>query len=80
MAKLNLYSVRDLKNNFAPPYVDTSDESAKRTFALAVEDAPVVKRFPADYELYRVGTFDPENGHVEPVELPVFLIRGDEVD
>lgn len=79
MAKLNLYSVRDLKNNFAPPYVDSGDESAKRTFILSVEQAPVVSRFPQDFELYKVGTFDPASGHVEPLELPVFLIRGDEV-
>ena len=62
--KMNLYSVRDIKAGYGNPYCMQNDEMAIRDIKLAVNsDKPnIIKQFPEDFELTRLGTFDTETG------------------
>lgn len=68
-----IYSVRDVKTGFASPFVDQSDESAKRGFYFAFsQQSNIINFSPADFSLYKIGTFDSEKGAVASV-LPEYI-------
>ena len=57
-----------------------NDDAAKRDFAYAVNNNPGVMNFsPADYDLYRVGTFDSLNGDIKSEKVCKFIVNGREV-
>lgn len=69
----NIYSVRDVKTGFANPFVDVNDESAKRGFFFAFsQNSSIINFSPADFSLYKIGTFDSSSGSVGSV-LPVYV-------
>lgn len=75
-----VYSVRDLKGDFYSPRIDQNDESAIRWFSMTVNTPETLTNFaPADFQLFRIGTFDSEIGLISPLNLPVLLISGNEV-
>lgn len=63
---LYVYSVLDKAvDAFNPPFFVRSQGEAVRTFADAVNDkASPFFRHVADYELFRIGTFNPANGQL----------------
>lgn len=65
--KMNLYSVRDIKAGYGNPYCMHNDEMAIRDIKLAVNsDKPnIIRQFPEDFELVRLGTFDTTTGEIE---------------
>lgn len=68
-----LYSVRDSKTSFESPFPDCSDASAVRGFQYAFSNHTGLVNFsPADFSLYRVGSFDTDSGVIDP-ELPVYI-------
>lgn len=72
----NLYSIRDVKSTFMPPFIDDNDEVAQRNFAFAISNRPdVIAYAPSDFSLMRIGTFDTESGALVPC-LPVFVCDG----
>lgn len=73
----NLYSLRDeVAQIFHPPYVDTNDDSAKRSFADALNSGKVPH--PRDYSLWYVGCHDTTTGEIRSV-TPSLLARADAV-
>lgn len=69
----NVYSVRDSKVGFGNPFVDASDPSAKRGFFFAFSNPSSLVNFsPADFSLYRIGTFDSDSGVIEKI-LPEYV-------
>lgn len=75
--KKQVYSVYDLKSEFyGPPVLFHNDEDARRGFASVYSrsDSPMVK-YPQDYRVFRLGTFDDNAGVLEMPEsgLPVFI-------
>lgn len=75
---VNVYSVRDSKSEIyhAPQYFNT-DEAAKRWIADMLQyspEAPVTK-FPEDYDLYHLGTFDQTTGQINAFETPSHVVK-----
>lgn len=74
-----LYSVKDERTDYNAPFQARTDEEAKRNFAAIVNDKnTTVGQFPEDYSLYKVGTFNSENGYIIGME-PELLIRAKEI-
>lgn len=74
----NLYSVRDVNVGWNQPFCETSDSVAKRGFAYAMNNNDIMGFVPQDFDLYRVGEFDPETGVISD-ELPILICHGTEV-
>lgn len=74
-----VFSVRDVKaNGFTPPTVYVNSEVAKRDFDYRLHNDNSMGFSPSDYELYMVGSFDPETGKIEGC-LPEFIVGGAEL-
>ena len=74
-----MYSYRDVKSNgFTPPMVCVNEAVAKRDFDYRLHNDASMGFAASDYEMYMVGSFDPETGKVEGC-LPEFVIGGAEL-
>lgn len=62
--KTGLYSIRDLKSNFAPPVAISNDQVAKRWFGTRVNEDITMKYEPGDFDLYKVGEYNTETGEI----------------
>lgn len=75
--KYNIYAYKDEKVQFLPNVIcDIDDENAIRQVCVAFAKVPITFGRPADYSLYRIGSFDTETGVLTPCEH-VFLINGE---
>lgn len=65
--KQYLYAIRDAKNTFLAPLCDSNDSSAVRNFDIACK-APdsMIRRYPADFSLWCIGSYDTETGDIVP--------------
>jgi len=70
----NAYSIRDTVSEiFAAPFFVPSDGVAKRFLSeLVVNPNSDIGKYPKDFMLYRVGTYDTETAKLTP--LPVELV------
>lgn len=61
-----LYSVFDSKAEvWSPPFIARNSAEATRTFEQAVNDGnTMVCKYPLDYALFEVGSWDCDNGEV----------------
>lgn len=64
--RFNLYSVLDVQAQvFCPPFLCPNDGMAVRDFAYAANDKSTnVGKYPSDYKLYCIGSFDDDIGEV----------------
>lgn len=66
--KIELYSVKDVKaNRFTGVVMFPSEAVALRAFTTAVnqgDSGTLLKEYPEDAQIFRVGTFDDESGVV----------------
>lgn len=71
MALLIAYTLHDVKAlSYSPPFFTTNDMVARRMVADLVQDMnTVVGRHPADYKLYKIGTFDEGNAVMSPLSI-----------
>lgn len=76
MALLIAYTLHDVKAlTYSPPFFTTNDMVAKRMVSDLVQDNnTLVGRHPADYKLYKVGTFDEGNAVMQPLSIPEHVI------
>lgn len=67
----HLFTVYDsAAGAYLDPFVAPSPEFAIREFKRAVNDeGHQFNRFPEDYTLFLMGTFDPMNGNLTPLTL-----------
>lgn len=73
--KYNCYAIRDSKCDFHTPTFSLNDASASRDFAMIVNQPDNLISFsPADFSLYRVGTFDSASGIFTPEALPTLVV------
>jgi len=72
---MKLFSVLDVKANlFNRPNAHMSTAEALRNFAVLVNNKETLfNQFPDDFCLCEVGTFDPANGVVSPLDSPLNL-------
>lgn len=61
-----LCSVYDLRAKvFCAPFSSINEDTAKRDFGIASRDVSTsINKFPSDYQLFVVGSFDDETGEV----------------
>lgn len=66
---LNAYSVFDRKAlQYHPPFFASTDGAASRSFMDLANDAnTTIGRHPADYVLFRIGTYDDQKGEMIPI-------------
>ena len=74
--KYGIYSYRDVKAGFMPPQADANDFTAKRGFAYAVNNNNIMNFSPKDYDLYKVGEFDVDNGIIIGFKVPELICSG----
>ena len=65
-----IYSVNDALNGFGPLSLQNNDAAAYRSFAEMFKDV----YSPADYSLFKVGSFDTNTGEIIP-EVPTVICR-----
>lgn len=67
---LNMYTVRDRESQtFIKPFCMETDRDAKEGFKIVVNDGESnYSKFPNDFELIRLGEFDPRSGKITPHE------------
>lgn len=76
----SLYSVRDIKNGFQPPFASQNDDMAQRDFSMAINSGKgILSACPEDFELYKVATFDTDFGLVELTGKPDFVVSGNDL-
>lgn len=75
-----VFAIRDKHAGFGTPFVDTNEYTAKRGFAMAVNNggSSMMAFAPSDYDLYKVGTWNSENAVFTPCDngLPFLICNG----
>nr|QJB19493.1 MAG: nonstructural protein [Microvirus sp.] len=73
--KKGFYSVWDSKSrSFCNPFSAHNDQCAIRDFAYAASDPTTdICKYPTDYTLFKIGSFDFESGALTVEETPVSL-------
>lgn len=67
-----LYSIYDMMaNKYGPIFEAFNDEVATRQYCLLLDK--IDKRFRKDYKLYSIGSFDFQNGRLDPFERPEMI-------
>ena len=66
--KLGMYSIRDKKIGYGDPIILANDEVAVRAFKQWVNspNENQANQFIEDKELHKLGTFDTDQGRIEP--------------
>lgn len=66
---LNAYAIFDAKADvFGMPFFCLNDPVAQRTIAAAMQDGNTLfGKYPADYQLWRIGSFDDSKGELVPL-------------
>lgn len=77
---MKVYAIYDSKGQFFDrPFIQRNAGDATRGFQMAVNDEKndsMIKRFPADYTLFELGTWDEINGVISMHEAKVNLGTG----
>lgn len=72
-----IYSFRDNKTQFGQIWCDSSDEAAKRGFAMMINNGDGIMGFaPSDFDLFKIGEFDSEDGQITSVWPIEFMMNG----
>lgn len=72
----NLYSAFDsVAEVFHRPFTEVNDKTAIRAFSSSLED----NKNKNDYTLYKIGTFDDNNGNIEKTKTPIKILTGFEI-
>lgn len=76
MALLCAYTLHDVKAlSYSPPFFCSNDAIAKRMLLDLVSDTNTMPgRHPADFKLYKIGTFDEHNAALQPLPIPEHVI------
>lgn len=72
---LGVYAIRDSKTGFLTPTVDQNDAAAKRNFEHAMmNEQSLFFSHPEDYSLYKIATYDTEQGIMTPMMEKVLIM------
>lgn len=73
-----IVAIKDTKIGFMPPFTIENKEVAKRTFAKAIQKhGSNLNEFPADMELWEIGSYENNTGKIETSDqLPKLIITG----
>ena len=71
MKNPSLYAVRDkVADEFCAPLLLKNNDNALRWFENAYKDNPEKNIVRSDFELYAIGTYDPDTGTIDGVVTP----------
>lgn len=72
------FSIYDRKAGFyAVPYFFPTIGQGTRAFrATAADESTILHKYPEDFELYRIATYDDSTGKFESLEHPEFICNG----
>lgn len=75
----NIYAVKDNKTGFENLLIQPNDACAKRLFAtLANEKDNKINIYPADMELWKLGSWNTNTGVMNAIQ-PEYMLRGTDV-
>lgn len=71
-----VYSIFDVKSvSYGPPFCSHNDQTAIRSLREMVMDPNTsIGRFPADFKLYMIGSFDTDKGYLAGVDPVVHVL------
>lgn len=74
---LKMYSIRDSKAEvFNTPFFQKTHGEAERSFAeLCKDEKSFVAKYPDDYDLYYLGTYDDQTGKMDTIETPQHVVK-----
>lgn len=77
MSKLQIYTIRDKKmgTHLRPMYVPHLVEIQRNLITVLQDEKSTIAKFPSDYELYQLGTFDEETAVYELETKPTFIMN-----
>lgn len=76
----NVYAMRDLRTGFMQPTISQNDPQAARQFESAIEQShDILFTHRSDFQLFRIGQYDSDNGKLIPEEMPVLIMDGKDV-
>lgn len=73
-----IVSIQDVKTCFMGITLDFNDDSARRSFQALQKGASDIGKYPADFRLWKIGSFDMSSGKIEVLDTPVLLCDGSE--
>lgn len=75
--ELKAFSIRDQKAEiFNTPFFQKTHGEAERSFRELVQDPKsMVHKYPDDYDLYYLGTYNDQNGLISPVDTPQHVLK-----
>lgn len=73
--KINLYAVQDVKaDRFNSPFPSQTHAEAMRTFGeTCLNTKTLWNKYPEDFRLFLVGSFDDTTCQMESIPVPTFL-------
>lgn len=76
---IDVFSIKDAKVGFMAPLTEVNSRVAIRNFAQSTKASGSVLGFsPADFTLYRIGTFDCESGLISPLLTPEYVASAED--
>lgn len=74
---LKMFTIRDQKSElFHKPFFKTTHGEAERDFTQACNDPQsTIHKFPEDFDLYYLGTYDDNAGSFKPVKTPEHVTK-----
>lgn len=75
--ELKAFSIRDQKGEvYHTPFFKKTHGEAERDFKQLVSDPQsTLAKFPEDFDLYYVGTYDDQRGTFQPLDTPQHLVK-----
>jgi hypothetical protein len=75
--KLQVYSIRDAKGEvYNTPFFQKTHGEAERNFRELVSDPKsMVSKYPEDFDLYHLGTYDDQSGLIKPLDTPLHILK-----
>lgn len=76
----NLYGiVDDVAGTFFPPFTSQNSGTAIRSFGqMLTDERNGLSKNPQDYRLFLLGSFDPDDGQIQPLASIVLVSQGHE--
>ena len=75
--EIKVYAIKDVKaGTFNQPFLQPTHGTAERSFQELVRDPQsFVSKYPEDYDLYFLGSFDDLTGGIKSEKNPVHIIN-----
>jgi len=75
--QLKMFTIRDSKGEvFHPPFFNHTHGEAERNFhELTKDEKSMIAKYPEDYDLYYLGTYDNQTGKITSLETPEHMVK-----